>query len=157
MSNSIVNQLRDLCDDPDDGIPPIPILQKQINEIEINYIRYLNYLNYLNYCDYLKLLYDNIILYLNKKGPIFYKDHTNLQTYQSTYLLIVNKNTLLHIIVLLKLLNITKLIYLSKEGEPISAMEHKTTYTTIKKSETGKGYVYCLENDINIDGCLISF
>ena len=152
MSNSSVNQLRNYSDPVD--VPPIPISPEQINEIEINYICYLNYLNY---CDYLKLLYDNIILYLNKKGPIFYKDHTNLQTYQSTYLLIVNKNTLLHIIVLLKLLNITKLIYLSKEGEPISAMEHKTTYTTIKKSETGKGYVYCLENDINIDGCLISF
>ena len=152
MSNSSVNQLRNYSDPVD--VPPIPISPEQINEIEINYICYLNYLNY---CDYLKLLYDNIILYLNKKGPIFYKDHTNLQTYQSTYLLIVNKNTLLHIIVLLKLLNINKLIYLSKEGEPISAMEHKTTYTTIKKSETGKGYVYCLENDINIDGCLISF
>tara|TARA_B110000305_G_scaffold11958_1_gene11304 strand:+ start:414 stop:872 length:459 start_codon:yes stop_codon:yes gene_type:complete len=152
MSNSSVNQLRNYSDPVD--VPPIPISPEQLNEIEINYI---SYLNYLNYCNYLKLLYDNIILYLNKKGPIFYKDHTNLQTYQSTYLLIVNKNTLLHIIVLLKLLNINKLIYLSKEGEPISAMEHKTTYTTIKKSETGKGYVYCLENDINIDGCLISF
>jgi len=114
-------------------------------------------LYYINYCNYLKLLYNNIILYLIKKGPIFNKYYKNLQTYETTYLLIVNKNTLLHIYVLLKLLKFTKLIYLSKDGESISAIEHKKTYTIIKKSKTGKGYVYCLDNDIDIDGFLLSF
>ena len=127
-----------------------PISLQQINESEME-------LYYINYCNYLKLLYDNIILYLDKKGPIFNKYYKNLQTYETTYLLIVNKNTLLNIYVLLQLLKFNKLIYLSKDGELISAIEYKKTYTTIKKSKTDKGYVYCLENDNDIDGILLSF
>ena len=127
-----------------------PILLQQLNTSEIE-------LYYINYSNYLKLLYKNIILYLTKKGPIFNKYYKNFQTYETTYLLIVNKNTLLNIYVLLQLLKFNKLIYLSKDGESISAIEHKKTYTTIKKSKTGKGYVYCLENDIDIDGILLTF
>ena len=146
-----------ICDPENKLIPnivknkiPSPISLQQINESEME-------LYYINYCNYLKLLYDNIILYLNKKGPRFNKYYKNLQTYETTYLLIVNKNTLLNIFVLLQLLKFNKLIYLSKDGESISAIEHKKTYTTIKKSKTGKGYVYCLENDIDIDGILLTF
>jgi hypothetical protein len=135
-----------------------PSLIKNQIHIPMSYIQENNVdLYYINYCNYLNTLYYKIILYLNKNPPIFNNYYSNLQSYETTYLILINKNTLYDISILLKLLNFNKFIYLSKEGEPISALMNKTTYTTIKHSQTKIGYVYCLETYNDIDGFLLSF
>ena len=121
-------------------------IQQQYNTININYIIYYNYL---------KFLYNNIIIYFNKKGPIFNYYYKNLQTYETTYLLLLNKDKIKDVFILFNLLKFNKIIYLSKEGQQISALENKKSYTTIKT--IANKIVYCLENDYNIDGYLVSF
>ena len=121
-------------------------IQQQYNTININYIIY---------CNYLKFLYNNIIINKKKKGPIFNYYYKNLQTYETTYLLLLNKDKIKDVFILFNLLKFNKIIYLSKEGQQIYALENKKSYTTIKT--IANKIVYCLENDYNIDGYLVSF